>query len=81
MARRGAAAAKVGRAARAKEEMPLPGGRVSSWPQLTRTGRRHAEKVAHMIKTYLLNILTDDRERSVTGVERDRLNLGRTFAE
>lgn len=67
------AAAKDGRAARAKEEMPLPGEKVavsSIGPQLGREkhesiGRGHSE-----IETHLLNILTDDKGRSEMGVER-----------
>lgn len=76
MARREAAAEKDGRAARAKEEMPL---RTRSAPsQLTKStsidakrGREEDQntRLCPAVNTYLLNILPDDKERSDVGVE------------
>jgi len=78
MARRVAAAAKDGRAALAKEEMPLPRKRCQlNRPQLARTARGGRKKVARGAETHLLNILPDDRERSEMGVERGWLRQGR----
>lgn len=82
MARREAAAEKVGRDALAKEEMPLLKTATGQFnllnrPQLAQPGRKKHQKMHPGVKTHLLNILPDDRERSDMGVERGWLELGR----
>lgn len=71
------AVAKDGRAARAKEEMPLP--REKQTCQLSSFPLRHqlrsgvsvgCIKTSLESVTHLLNILPDDKERSEMGVER-----------
>jgi hypothetical protein len=81
MARREAAAEKVGRAALAKEEMPLQQTAMRQLdqpnrPQLAQPARKKQRKMHPGLETYLLNILSDDKERSDTGVERGWLDLG-----
>lgn len=81
MARREAAAEKVGRDALAKEEMPLlrtATGQLNvlNGPQLAQPARKKGQQMHPGFGTHLLNILPDDRERSDMGVERGWLELG-----